>query len=114
MYISLNGTPSSAEARDAFHERTGRDLYSCVLNEVQRRLVAGEVTKTPRQELVEAMKDLTPGQGLEHALHTINRLVDDASASKLKVAGDHYNQLKGQGFTCQFLSFSKARRRSTY
>ena len=98
MYISLNGTPISAEARDAFNERTGRDLYSCVLNEVQRRLVAGEVTKTPRQELVEAMKDLTPGHGLEHALHTINRLVDDASASKLKVAGDHYNQLKGQGF----------------
>ena len=98
MYLALNGEPVRADVRDAFKEQTGRDLYTCVVNEVQRRLIAGEVTKTPRQELVDAMQDLTPGQGLERALSIINRLVDDAPASQLKVAGDHYNRLQGQGY----------------
>lgn len=97
MILTLNGAPAPAELLRAFNERTGRDLVTCAMHEVQRRLGGGDVTKTPRQELSEAMKDLTPGPGLTRALELINRLAKDADASEWKVSDGHYNTLKGIG-----------------
>jgi hypothetical protein len=67
------------------------------MHEAQRRLESGEVTKTPRQELAEAVKDLTPGPGLTRALDLINHLADWADASQWRVSDGYYNTLKGVG-----------------